>query len=393
MNQPRPAFGNRALVAAVIVVAALILFVTIGRGPNTASPPPESASAVPSSIGPTTTAATTASVPASGDISPSPSIQSGSSAVPAEWTKVTPSGAGPSPREGQTWTVDPSSAVAYLFGGRGSADLNDLWVYDLTADSWTRLAPKGAVPGARTDHVAAWIDGLGLVVAGGRSGTKVVDDLWAYDPNANAWRTLATTGSRPPARSGSCSTVSSDGRLWISGGRAANGTYLGDTWSYDPGPSKWQRQAGLGGGPPARDGAACWWTSDGALALYGGRSASATALADLWTLDKADSLGSAWSAHDAAGLPARARAAAGGSQAIVAVGGLGTDGQPRADVTIFDPRSLAATTRGTSGAAGSSPEARSGASLVDDPESERELAFGGRGSSGPSSEVWALTLP
>jgi hypothetical protein len=393
MNQPRPAFGNRALVAAVIVVAALILFVTIGRGPNTASPPPESASAVPSSIGPTTTAATTASVPASGDISPSPSIQSGSSAVPAEWTKVTPSGAGPSPREGQTWTVDPSSAVAYLFGGRGSADLNDLWVYDLTADSWTRLAPKGAVPGARTDHVAAWIDGLGLVVAGGRSGTKVVDDLWAYDPNANAWRTLATTGSRPPARSGSCSTVSSDGRLWISGGRAANGTYLGDTWSYDPGPSKWQRQAGLGGGPPARDGAACWWTSDGALALYGGRSASATALADLWTLDKADSLGSAWSAHDAAGLPARARAAAGGSQAIVAVGGLGTDGQPRADVTIFDPRSLAATTRGTSGAAGSSPEARSGASLVDDPESERELVFGGRGSSGPSSEVWALTLP
>jgi len=392
MNQPRPAFGNRALVAAVIVVAALILFVTIGRGPNTASPPPASASAVPSAAGPTRSAATTASVPASGDVSPSPSIQSGSSAAPAEWTKVTPSGAGPSAREGQTWTVDPSSAVAYLFGGRGSADLNDLWVYDLTADSWTRLAPKGVVPGARTDHVAAWIDGLGLVVAGGRSGTKVLDDLWAYDPNANAWRTLTTSGSRPPARSGSCATVSPDGRLWISGGRAANGTYLGDTWSYDPGPSKWAKQPITGAGPAGRDGAACWWTSDGALALYGGRSATAPALADLWTLDGAAS-GGGWSEHDAAGLPPRARAAAGGSQAIVAVGGLGTDDQPRADVTIFDPRSLAATTHGTSGAAGSSPEARSGASLVDDPESERELVFGGRGSSGPSSEVWALTLP
>jgi hypothetical protein len=384
--------GNRALVAAVIVVAALLLFVTIGRGPNTASPPPASSSAVPSSAGPTTSAAATASVPASGDISPSPSIQSGSSAAPAEWTKVTPSGAGPSPREGQTWTVDPSSAVAYLFGGHGSADLNDLWVYDLTADSWTRLAPKGAVPGVRTDHVAAWIDGLGLVVAVGRSGTKVLDDLWAYDPNANAWRTLTTSGSRPPARSGSCSTLSADGRLWITGGRAANGTYLGDTWSYDPGPSKWAKQTVIGAGPEARDGAACWWTSDGALALYGGRSAAHPALADLWTLDGAAS-GGAWSEHDSAGLPARARAAAGGSQAMVAVGGLGTDAKPRADVTIFDPRSLAATTRETSAAAGSSPEPRSGASLVDDPESERELVFAGRGSSGASSEVWALTLP
>ena len=77
----------------------------------------------------------------------------------------------------------------------------------------------------------------------------------------------------------------------------------------------------------------------------------------------------------------------------MAVGGLGADGKPRADVTIFDPSSLAATTHGTTGAGGASPEARSGASLVDDPESERELVFGGRGSSGPSSEVWALTLP
>jgi hypothetical protein len=248
------------------------------------------------------------------------------------------------------------------------------------------------VPGARTDHVAAWIDGLGLVVAGGRSGTKVLDDLWAYDPNANAWRTLTTSGSRPPARSGSCSTLSADGRLWITGGRAANGTYLGDTWSYDPGPSKWAKQTVIGAGPEARDGAACWWTSDGALALYGGRSAAHPALADLRTLDGAAS-GGTWSEHDSAGLPARARAAAGGSQAIVAVGGLGTEGEPRADVTIFDPRSLAATTRGTSAAGGSSPEARSGASLVDDPESERELVFGGRGSSGASSEVWALTLP
>jgi galactose oxidase-like protein len=282
--------------------------------------------------------------------------------------------------------------VAYLFGGRGSAELNDLWVYDLTADGWTRLAPKGAGPPARTDHVAVWIDGLGLVIAGGRSGTKVLDDLWAYDPNANAWRTLATTGPRPPARGGSCSTLSTDGRLWITGGRAANGTYLGDTWAYDPGPSTWKKQVVLGAGPEARDGAACWWTSDGALALYGGRSATAPALADLWTFDGA-ATGGAWAAHDGAGLPARARAADGGSQAIVAVGGLGADGKPRADVTIFDPSSLAATTHATTGAGGSAPEARSGASLVDDPESERELVFGGRGSSGPSSEVWALTLP
>src|SRR5258705_1962521 len=160
MQQPTRPFGRRALVAALIVVGALILIVATSRGPSPASPSPASSPGSSPSAGQTTSPSTTASEAPSGELSPSPTVEGGSSAAPAGWTKVTPSGASPSPREGQTWTVDPSSAAAYLFGGRGSADLNDLWVYDLTADSWTRLAPKGAAPVARTGHVAAWIDGL-----------------------------------------------------------------------------------------------------------------------------------------------------------------------------------------------------------------------------------------
>ncbi len=394
MNGPKRAVGGRALAAALLLVAALVLILAVGTGRNPVSPPPSSSTGTASTVPSTTASASASSSESPSPTSATPSTPGDSPAASVTWTKVTPSGPVPAPREGQTWTVDPSSAVAYLFGGRGSADLNDLWAYDLTADGWTRLAPKGALPAARADHVAAWIDGLGLVVAGGRSGSKVLDDLWAYDPSANAWRTLATSGPRPAAFAGSCAVVTPDGRLWITGGRTTGGTYVAATWAYDPGPSTWTKQIVLGGNPqPApRDGAACWWTSDGALAVYGGRSAAAPALGDLWTFDNA-AKGGTWTPHGSAPLPPRARAAVGGSNAIVAVGGLGADGKPRADATSFDPRTLAATTLGTSGTAGSAPEASSGASLVDDPESERELVFGGRGSSGLSSEVWALTLP
>ena len=53
-----------------------------------------------------------------------------------------------------------------------------------------------ASPPARFGHDAAWAGGVGLVIFAGQAGTTFFDDLWAYDPAANAWRRQPVGGRR-----------------------------------------------------------------------------------------------------------------------------------------------------------------------------------------------------
>ena len=310
----------------------------------------------------------------------------------ARWARVTAGTPGPSARSGHSWTVDPSGAVAYLFGGRGGAgDLGDLWVYDLSADRWKQLKPTGAQPPARSEHGAAWVDGLGLVVLGGRTASGVLDDFWAYDPDANAWRTLDVGTVRPSARAAACLTLRTDGRLWLNGGDRDAASPDTDLWAYDPGPSTWTRRSPRDG-PGSRAGAACWWSSDDRLIVYGGLGGdTGTPPADdLWAFDPSASDDGRWQRLETTGLVARQRAAVtftnhGG----VVVGGIGDGGTLLADVVVFDAQSLSADALRT---APEGPLARSGAALADDPEGERTLLFGGSAATGPLDDLWALDL-
>ena len=128
--------------------------------------------------------------------------------VATAWRKLEP-GDGPSAREDHTWTLDPSTRTAYLFGGRdGSTVYDDIWAFDLASDTWRELDPGGRGPAARFGHEAVWVDGVGLVVWAGQAGpTAFFDDLWAYDPAANDWSRLPNDGPKPVARYGSCSAV------------------------------------------------------------------------------------------------------------------------------------------------------------------------------------------
>lgn len=329
-------------------------------------------------------------------ITPSPSATSAPPSEPssglARWSAISPRGSTPAPRSGQSWAVDPSSAVAYLFAGRGNgSDLGDLWAYDLTADAWDRLDPAGERPGPRRDQTAVWIDGLGLVVFGGRTDSGMLDDFWAYDPSANAWRTIDVAGPRPGARSGACVAARVDGRFWLLGGLSADGSVLADTWEYDPGSSTWTHRPAISEELAGRSSAACWWTVDDRFVVYGGASATGVALGDAWFLVGAGSADAAWRPLAARGLSPRSGAAStAASLGAVVVGGIGGDGAVRSDVVTFDSRSLAATRLDT---ASDGPPARSGAALVDDPEGERLVLFGGAGTSSTFGDLWALQLP
>ncbi len=386
-TRPAPSRGFLLLLAVVAVVAVIAAVLSFGNGQvQPASPAPSATAGGPSA---------SASGPSASAPSPtaSGSVPTDTPIGVARWTAVAPGTPGPGPRSGHSWTVDPSSAVAYLFAGRGpSGPLADVWAYDLTADRWSQLRPDGEGPAARFEHGAAWVDGLGLVVIGGRTESGVLDDFWAFDPEANAWRTLDVTGSRPSARAAACVALRSDGRLWLYGGEGASGSAQGELWSYDPGPSSWSQRAAEGG-LGSRTGSACWWSADDRLVVHGGLSPDATSapLGDLWAFDPDASAGGTWQAVEGTDLAPRARAAVTTtSQGGLVVGGVGEGDALLADAVLFDARSLDPNLLRP---AADGPPARSGAALADDPEGERTLMYGGRGASGPLDDLWALDLP
>lgn len=314
------------------------------------------------------------------------------------WNRLSPVGVGPAARQGASWTVDPSTGVAYLYGGTtsasttrplaGGATLGDLWAYDLAADTWEPVVGTSDEPPPRSGHTAAWVDSVGLVVVGGRDADgKPLGDAWRFDPTTGAWSRIRTTGAQPPARFDACGAAPGDGTLWLSHG--TNGpTQFGTTWRLDLASRRWTEIA-RNERPTARSRAVCWVDVGGRFVLYGG-DRGGTALGDLWAMSVGDAT-AAWTRLAGGGaFPPRSGAA--GTihldQTVIA-GGLGQDHALRADIGTFDP---AATAIRPVPADGPTPPARAGAVLVDDPAGERILLLGGVTADGPSAELWSADL-
>ena len=303
-------------------------------------------------------------------------------------------GDGPAPREDHTWTVAEDGRTAYLFGGRdGATVLDDLWAFDLATNRWKRERIEGPAPPARFGHDAAWLPGHGLLVWAGQAGSDFFDDIWLLDPARRSWNQLNIDGDKPVARYGSCSGVGPDGRFWISHGFTANGVRFDDTWTFDLEERRWtERTPTLDGeGPIKRCLHACWWTSDGRLALYGGQTNGVPALGDLWFLtpDLAGGASSAWAEAPSQPAPARQLAAVArrGELAII-FGGRGADGDVLADAWVVrDGATVLAPLR-----VADAPPARTGAALVYDKTGDRLVMFGGRAADA-FGDVWELTFP
>ncbi|HJP72175.1 MAG TPA: kelch repeat-containing protein [Candidatus Limnocylindria bacterium] len=308
--------------------------------------------------------------------------QTAVAAEPMKWTQLDVDA--PAAREDHTWTVDGDGRVAYLFGGRdGSTAFDDLWAYDLELDAWEQI---DATPGpeGRFGHEAAWVDGVGLVVFAGQAGSSFFADLWAFWPPDGTWRQLPANGDAPVARYGTCAAVGPDGRLWISHGFTADGSRFADTRAYDFGAQTWTDETPDGAAPVERCLHGCWWTDDGALALYAGQTTGVTALGDRWLLS-----GGTWTELDGAMPPERnlyARARLDG--ATLVFGGQALDGGYLADMWLLvDGRADAVPVQ----ASGAAPPGRAGAEMVRDAARGRILLFGGRDVDGPRADLWVLT--
>ena len=328
----------------------------------------------------------TTSPPPTISASPSPSVSTDPTPAPSaaalEWRQL--EATGPRPREDHTWTADADGTTAYLFGGRdGTFVMGDLWAYDLATDSWSAIeAPEG--PASRFGHEAAWVDGIGLVVFAGQSGPTFFNDLWALDPATTTWRQLPAGGDVPVGRYGTCAAIGPDGRLWISHGFTSDGTRFADTKAYDFGTATWTDETPDGDLPVNRCLHGCWWTGDGTFTLFGGQTTGVTALDDRWVLDD-----EGWERVEggvsppARNLYARARL----DGAALVFGGQGLDGGRLDDGWLLrdgEAEAMLVTV------AGDSPPGRSGAEMVVDGTRARVLLVGGLGEDGVLADVWQL---
>lgn len=129
------------------------------------------------------------------------------------WVKMLSSGLASPPARAQlqnSMVYDSLNDVFVLFGGRCKDSrciydntLDDTWIYKLSTNTWTRMAPLVSPP-ARAQHHMAYDSINHVVVLFGGLGHvgntwTTYNDLWIYDYPGNAWTQLATMGA-PSAR-------------------------------------------------------------------------------------------------------------------------------------------------------------------------------------------------
>lgn len=386
---------RRTRAAALVVLIPLLAACGALPPVATIGPPPQP---TPSVVA--TTPATSGGPPQPGGSGPlataGPVTAAPGAPVPAtgSWARVEVDGLGPSAREDHTWTVDGDGAVAYLFGGRsGSTVYGDLWAFDLASGTW-RLLPNvdDFMPDGRFGHEAQWIPGLGLAIFAGQAGSTFFNDVWLYSPMLQTWTNPFGGGDVAPIpRYGTCSGVGPDRNLWISHGFTEDGARFSDTRSYDFGTKTWSNESPTEAGPVERCLHACWWTADGRLTLYGGQTTGVPALGDLWRL--APGAGgpstNAWTELPAPAPPARQLpAVARGGDWTLLIGGRGLGREPLGDAWVLADAGDSFVELALDD--GDAPTARSGAALIRDAARNRFLLFGGIDDAA-RDDLWAIT--
>jgi len=97
------------------------------------------------------------------------------------WSLVEAKGDIPAARSGHT--VIRAGARLILFGGEDTKGKkrHDLHMFDLKSSTWLPLNYKGAGPSPRSNHVAALYDDRILLIFGGHSKSKTLNDLYSLD--------------------------------------------------------------------------------------------------------------------------------------------------------------------------------------------------------------------
>ncbi len=189
------------------------------------------------------------------------------------WTNQKPAGDVPEGRVASSMVYDPVSGKVILFGGVSKTEsLGDTWAYDLATNTWTELQISGTAPSARGGHAMVYSAALGKVLLyGGKDAKSVLNDTWTFDFATTAWTQLQPATEPPIARYGHAMAVDeATGKIVVFAGWDTD-KYFTSTWTFDPAANTWASLDTTGGPPPARAGHCLTYDpATGKMVLFGG---------------------------------------------------------------------------------------------------------------------------
>ncbi|PSS33954.1 Acyl-CoA-binding domain-containing protein [Actinidia chinensis var. chinensis] len=147
------------------------------------------------------------------------------------WSLMEAKGDIPVARSGHT--VVRASSALILFGGEDAKrrKLNDLHMFDLKSLTWLPLHCTGPVPSPRYNHVAALYDDKMLLIFGGASKAKTLNDLYSLDFETMIWSRIKIRGFHPSPRGGCCGVLF--GTKWYIAGGGSRKKRHSETLVFD----------------------------------------------------------------------------------------------------------------------------------------------------------------
>ncbi|MCD7466041.1 hypothetical protein HAX54_002365 [Datura stramonium] len=147
------------------------------------------------------------------------------------WSLLEAKGDVPVARSGHT--VLRASSVLILFGGEDAKrrKLNDLHMFDLKSLTWLPLHCTGTGPSPRSNHVSALYDDKLLLIFGGSSKSRTLNDLYTLDFETMAWSRIKIRGFHPSPRAGCCGVLC--GTKWYIAGGGSRKRRHAETLIFD----------------------------------------------------------------------------------------------------------------------------------------------------------------
>nr|XP_045015433.1 kelch domain-containing protein 4 isoform X1 [Jaculus jaculus] len=191
----------------------------------------------------------------------------------------------PSPRLNASLSAHPEKDELILFGGeyfngQKTFVYNELYVYNIRKDTWTKVDIPGPPP-RRCAHQAVVVPQGGgqLWVFGGEFASPDGEqfyhykDLWVLHLATKTWEQIRSTGG-PSGRSGH-RMVAWKRQLILFGGfheSARDYIYYNDVYTFSLDTFSWNKVSPSGLGPTPRSGCLMSVTPQGSIAIYGGYS-------------------------------------------------------------------------------------------------------------------------